>query len=140
MKLVGVALLLCVGLSACQQAKSERGAHWTKEASELAVYATQVPIYPGATIEDAMGADLYGETKADHTERMTFFLETDGSHDELVAWYEEQLPDASRKETEEGATVFSFAPEGAEDGEDAGVWIDEDGSLRIFENTKAGKH
>lgn len=135
-----IALVACTGLYGCQQAKSSGGGRWTKEASELCVYATQIPIYPGAALDDAMGADLYGDTKADHTERMTFFFESEDDQDEIVAWYEEQLPDAEKATTEDGDITLTTAPEGGEDGEDIGVAVSSDGRIRIFENTQAGKH
>ena len=142
MKLLGpaVALALSVGLLSCQQAKSSPGGRWSKEAAELCVYATQVPIYPGANLDDAMGADLYGDTREDHTKRMTFFFDVEDGQDEIVAWYDEQLPDAAKETTDDGEVVYTMAPEGGEEGENIGVMVGTDGRMRIFENTNAGSH
>lgn len=133
--LVG-SLLLQLG---CQQAKSSEQA-WPKEALEYAVYATQLPIYPGAELEDVMGADTYGDEPGSHNERMNFWFTVEDSPEEMIAWYDARLPEATKEESDEGDIVYTLTPTGAEEGEYFGVRVEADGGLRIFENTLGGKH
>lgn len=121
----------------------QKEAKWTKEAAQYAVYATQIPLYPGAQVKDAMGSNGYGSSLADHvSEGMTWWFEAECTREELVSWYGERLAGASQEETEDGDLVFTLLPPGGEEGEDMGVIIagDEPGKFRVFESTKPGKH
>jgi hypothetical protein len=109
---------------------------WTAEAAQYAVYATQIPLYPGAEAEDAIGSEMQGEVV---TEGMTFWFKVDAPKDQVVAWYEAKLAGATRRTLEEGEIMFTLAPRGGEVGEEMGVIVDH-GRFRVFENTKAGKH
>lgn len=128
-------LSLAVAWSGCQKAESTS---WPKEGKEHATYADQIPIYPGAVLDNVMGADLYGDTKADHAKRMVFWFKTDASAEDVLAWYEEKYPDADRSDPfEDGSAVeLSFAPEEGEEGAVIGVLVEEDG-FRIFEQMDA---
>jgi len=106
-----------------------------------AVYASQVPIHPSAEFDDAMGGSYYGEDLNDKvSETMTWWFKIDPKHrDEIVAYYEKQLPNAQKTTDEEGSIKFEVTPTGAESGESIEVSISSD-KLRISEETKPGKH
>jgi hypothetical protein len=109
---------------------------WTAEAAGYAVYATQIPLYPGAEIDDVIGAEMAGDTA---TEGMTFWFKVDAPREQVIAWYEAKLAGATKRTLEEGEVMFTLAPRGGEAGEEVGVIVDQ-GRFRVFENTKAGKH
>lgn len=112
---------------------------WKPEAAELMVYGTQIPLYPGAVAEDAMGSDLYGDTKADHLKGMAIWFAAEGTFDELADWYEERLPGAEQEQLYDGSLVFTLRPEGGVDGESIGVIIEDDGRFKVFERIKANR-
>ena len=116
-----------------------REAKWTPEAASLAVYATQVPLYPGATIEDSMGHESFGDEPESYSEGMTWWYVVRAPQDDIVTWYAAKLPQAKREVLEDGSVQFTVTPEGGEAGEDMGVIV-ESGKFRVFENTRAGKH
>jgi len=105
------------------------------------VYASQVPIFPGAEVEDAMGGNYYGESLDQQvSESMTYWFKIDPkNHDQIVAFYEKALPSAQRSVDEDGEIRFEVVPKGAESGEKVWVMISKD-RLRIGEETKPGKH
>jgi hypothetical protein len=113
-------------------------AKWEGEAKAYAVYATQIPLYPGAKIEDVMGSDTYGDTPDSHNEGMAWWYEVTATQAELDTWYAARLTGAT-KTNEDGTIVYTLAPQGGESGEEMGVHL-EDNKLRVFERTKAGKH
>ena len=114
-------------------------ATWEGEAKSYAVYATQIPLYPGAKVEDVMGSDSFGDTEAGHTEGMAFWFAVSATRTELDGWYAERLTGATKTIDDEGAIIYTLAPEGGEAGEEVGVVLEEN-RLRVFEQTKAGKH
>ncbi len=119
----------------------EKQGKWTKEAAQYAVYATQIPLYPGAKVTEAMGSKGYGESLSDLvTEGMTWWFETKATREELTAWYAERLEGATREDTEDGDIIFTLVPPEGEEGEDMGVLIEETGIFRVFEHTGPGKH
>ena len=130
-----VAALLAAASLGCSQ---DRYAQWQKLD---AVYARQVPIFPGAVAEDAMGGNYYGEDLSDKvSETMTYWFKIDPkNHDKIVAFYEKELPQAQKTVDEEGAVRFELTPQGAESGETVWVVVGKD-KLRIGEETKPGKH
>jgi hypothetical protein len=119
----------------------EKQAKWTKEAAQHAVYATQIPLYPGAKVTEVMGSHSYGNSLSDLvSEGMTWWFETKATQEELTAWYTERLEGATREDTEDGDIVLTLAPPEGEEGEDMGVFIQEGGVFRVFEHTNPGKH
>lgn len=111
-------------------------AKWTAEAAQYAVYATQIPLYPGAEIDDVIGSEMAGDTV---TEGMTFWFNVDASREQVIAWYEAKLIGARKRALEDGEIMFTLTPRDGEVGEEVGVII-ENGRFRVYENTKAGKH
>lgn len=130
---LGVALVILI--MGCGQ---DHYAQWKKLD---VVYASQVPIYPGAEVEDAMGGNYYGESLDEHvSESITYWFKVDPKNrDKIVAFYEKELPNAQRTVDEDGEVRFEFVPKGAEPGESVYVAIGKD-RLRIGEETKPGKH
>jgi hypothetical protein len=128
-------LLAVAALTGC----AAKEAKWTAEAAQYAVYATQIPLYPGAKCEDVMGSDSYGDEPESHTEGMAWWYNVSAPKDKVVAWYEARLPKAVKTDGDDGSVVFTVEPEGGEAGEDMGVIIEE-GKLRVFEHSRAGKH
>ena len=136
-------ILLILGLALSALGCAQKEAKWTKEAAQYAVYATQIPLYPGAKVTDAMGSNSYGTSLADHvSEGMTWWFEAECTQEELVTWYTERLPEATQETSEDGDLTFTMLPPDGEAGEDMGVIIaaDEPGKFRVFESTKPGKH
>jgi hypothetical protein len=137
MRWILCAALVLVGLAGCSTASKQ--AKWEGEAKSSAVYATQIPLYPGAKATDAMGSDSYGDTPADHTEGMAWWFEVPATQGELDAWYATHLSGAAKTTDETGTITYTLSPQGGEPGETMGVYL-EDRELRVFENTKPGKH
>jgi hypothetical protein len=132
-------LLSCLLAVAALTGCAAKEAKWTAEAAHYAVYATQIPLYPGAKCGDVMGSDSYGDEPESHSEGMCWWYDVKAPKDELVAWYEARLPKAVRTEGDDGSVVFTIEPTGGEAGEQMGVMI-EDNKLRVFENVRPGKH
>jgi hypothetical protein len=128
-----------LGLAACATEVTETA--WSKEAAQYAVYATQIPLYPGTKIEDAMGSERFGGDDPAYIYGMTWWCAAQATRDELRAWYEAKLPAATRETDDDGALVLTVVPENARPHETMGVLIEANGKYRVFERTlqkKAG--
>lgn len=113
---------------------------WSGESATLVVYATSIPLYPGARAVDAMGSESWGDGPDSYSEGMSISFEVKNyDKEKVLAWYEERLPGAERQVLDTETVELKVTPPNGEPGEDMGVWIDDDG-FRVFENTKAGKH
>lgn len=112
---------------------------WAPEAAARAVYATQIPIYPGATMEDVIGSARFGDTRDSYLEGVGWWFVVLDPKDKVVAWYEARLPEARKTTDREGNVVFTITPRGADSGEDVGVTV-HDGKIQVFEHTRVGKH
>lgn len=117
-----------------------KAAKWDAQAASYAVYATSIPLYPEAKIDNVMGSDSYGDTEESHTEGMCWWYKCEDPQDRIVAWYDAQLAGARREVSEDGDVTFTLQPPGGETGEDMGVIVDAGGGFRVFEHTRAGKH
>jgi hypothetical protein len=113
-------------------------AKWEGEAKANAVYATQVPLYPGAKIGSMMGSDTYGDGPDSHREGMAWWYDVAATQAELDAWYATRLAGAAKSTGDDGGITYTLAPQGGEPGEELGVIL-EDNQVRVFERTKAGK-
>lgn len=105
---------------------------------EGAVYASAIPIYPGAKFTDTMGGNYYEEFggAVTFTSQSWFFDLTDPV-EKVVAFYRAGLPEGYRDvEAEEGSIAFEWTPPGGVDGEDVTVVI-RAGQLQIGETVKA---
>jgi hypothetical protein len=132
--------MTCLGLAGCGSEGTAAGA-WSQEAAQYAVYATRIPLYPGTTIEDAMGSERWGANRESFLYGMTWWCTVQATRDELRTWYEGKLPTAARETNDDGQLVLTVVPEGAGPRETMGVLIEGDGKYRVFELTlqkKAG--
>jgi hypothetical protein len=134
--MVALVLFYTAGAGCSSEPKQ---AKWEGEAKTYAVYATQITLYPGAKVTDAMGSDSYGDTPADHVEGMAWWFEVPATQAELDAWYATHLTGAQKSTDDEGTIVYTLAPTGGEAGETMGVRLS-DRELRVFERARAGKH
>jgi hypothetical protein len=103
-----------------------------------AVYGTQLPIYPGAKYEDAMGGTWYGEGGRPVSESLSWFFTVSDPPEDVLAFYEAKLPGAERGVIDENDPTFTVVPAGAEEGEYVRVVV-RPGKLQITEVVKAGK-
>jgi len=125
-----IAMLAVAGCGA-QQGK------WTSEAAHYAAYATQIPLYPGTRIVDTMGSESWGDAPNSYSYGMTWWCETKASKDDMLSWYSEKLPGATRSTPYDNAIELTVTPEGASPNEDMGVIVTEDGKYLVFEHRKA---
>ena len=111
---------------------------YTFPGDAMPVFTQEVHVYPGATLETAMGGDYYGDEG--HTaETLTWWFKTSADQDQVAEWYAKRLPAAARSRDEDGNMVFTYTPEGAEPGEEITVRVGNQ-EFRITEETKPGKH
>jgi len=104
-----------------------------------AVYAGQVPVYPGATFETASrGSYTDSAGRPPSLESQSWFYKIRDSIPRVADYYQHHLPDAKRDDGDDGTVTFSFVPKGAESGEGVSVTI-RPGELQIAETTKPGK-
>ena len=103
-----------------------------------AVYADQVPIYPGAVLEEAMGSTSAGDTPESMSDGMAWFFEVTAPAQEMVAFYQQRLPQARRDTGWEDGVRLVWVPEGGAPGEELSVVIGEN-TLSIREQVKPGK-
>ncbi len=102
-----------------------------------AVFATAIPVYPGAKLSDIMGGQYQDEVggPATFTSQSWFFTITDPAP-KVVDYYRRNLPQGHRpREAEEGAVAFEWTPPGAAEGEVVHVTVRE-GQLQIGETVK----
>jgi len=79
-----------------------------------AVFATAIPVYPGAKLSDIMGGQYQDEVggPATFTSQSWFFTITDPAP-KVVDYYRRNLPQGHRpREAEEGAVAFEWTPPG----------------------------
>lgn len=95
-----------------------------------AVYPDQIPVYQSARVTDVVGgvtSDLGG---GDARHRASWWLATSDTRQQVEAWYEKQLPNASRVVEDWGdgpVTMYTWAPQGGKPGEELSIAIsDED--------------
>jgi hypothetical protein len=132
------ARLFCILALAALAGCAEKEAKWSGDAARFAVYATQIPLYPGAKIEDVMGSTSWGDDPNSESQGMAWWYSVKDPREKVVAWYEARVPQATRSVGDDGSTIFTLPPRGGEAGEDMGVAV-EDGKIRVFEHTKPGK-
>jgi hypothetical protein len=103
-----------------------------------AVYANAVPIYPGATLEDAMGSTTAGDTPESTSDGMAWFFDVQAPADKLLAFYQSKLPNAKRDPQWLEGIRLVWVPEGAAPGEEVSIVIGEN-ELSIREDVRPGK-
>ena len=123
-------------LSLCVLATAGCGAKQT--ALPHAVYMKQIPIYPGAVLESAMGSTSMGDTPESMSDGMAWFLEVKAPADKMLAFYQQKLPQAQRDPEWVDGVRLVWSPEGGAPGEQLSVVIEEN-KLMIKESVKPGK-
>jgi hypothetical protein len=103
-----------------------------------AVYADEIPIYPGAVLRDAMGSTSAGDTPESMSDGMAWFFDVQAPADRLLAFYEKRLPQARRDPEWEDGVRLVWVPKGAAAGEELAVLIGEN-ELSIREAVRPGK-
>ncbi|MEZ4652320.1 MAG: hypothetical protein R3E12_01595 [Candidatus Eisenbacteria bacterium] len=78
--LITTGLAFMIAVAGCSSKTEE--AKRSGDAKDLVTLATQIPLYPGARAEDAMGSDLYGDTKDAHMKGMAVWFTTEGTFDD----------------------------------------------------------
>src|SRR5262245_43896150 len=82
-----------------------------------AVYATEVRIYPGGVLEEAMGSTSMGDTPESMSDGMAWFFKVQAPAAKLVAFYEKRLPQAHRDPDWDDGVCLVWVPKGAAAGE-----------------------
>ena len=104
-----------------------------------AVYAANVfQVYRGAELTGMMGNDTYGEGPGTHMQGQFWTFSVKDSKDKVLAFYEQQFPNAERTTLDDGAVMLRIVPQGAEPEEYVYVTISE-GEIRIGERCRPGK-
>jgi len=106
-----------------------------------AVYASHVPVYTPATSDGQMGGTSYGDTPDETSEGQSWFFKTDRPMEEVLAFYEKNLPGWKRSEDRTGDgphITFTHVPEGAEKDEYVQVIVYA-GQVQIHESCRPGK-
>ena len=130
-------LLLVLAAASLLVSCAAKEQKWTAEAAQYAAYATQIPLYPGTQIADAMGSESWGDEPDSYIYGMTWWCETKATREQLLAWYQTRLPNAQQSRPYDDESIeLKVIPEGAKPGEDMGVLIGEGGKYRVFESRK----
>lgn len=103
-----------------------------------AVYADQIPVYPGAVLEEAMGSTSAGDTPESMSDGMAWFFDVKAPAAPMVAFYEQRLPQAKRDAEWDDGVRLVWAPTGGAPGEELSVVISEN-KLTIREEVKPGR-
>ena len=106
---------------------------------EGARFASAIPVFPGARLEDEGGGNYYDQIGGPVTfTSHTWYFKTDKSPAEVAEWYRTNLPQGARpEEAEEGETLWTWIPPGAKEGEDVTIRVNEEG-FSVSESVKAG--
>lgn len=134
-----VALIGLVGLIAFSRMSNGKSAGLSPAMSPItgAVYATAIPIYPGAKLRDFMGGSSSAEIGGSVTfTSQSWFFQFSGDTAKVIEFYRQKLPTANRQaETEPGAASFEWIPPNAANGELVTVTI-RPGELQVGEIVK----
>ena len=103
-----------------------------------AVYATAIPVYPGAKLTDRMGGNYYNDIGGPVTfNSESWFFEVKDPMAKVVEFYKKNLPEGAKQvEAEAGSVAFEWVPPAAAEGEEVHIWVSE-GKLQIGETIKA---
>lgn len=104
-----------------------------------AVYAKEVPLYPGAKYVGSIGGHSSDRvTGPASAESQSWFFKFEDPADEVAAYYRKKLKGAREMKDGDECT-FSMNPQGGEPGELVQVIVRRSGGLQIHESLKAGK-
>ena len=104
-----------------------------------AVYAAgAVKVYRNAVLTTLMGNETWGDGPDSYTQGQTWSFHVDDSMEQVLKFYEKELPGAERTTNDDGSVSFKVVPQGAEKNEFVTVTVD-DGVIRIGEHCRPGK-
>jgi hypothetical protein len=141
-KLSGLAVAIIVGyLVYSQFGQRGAGGNSPGQAPETDSYdaatglkgvVADIPVYLPARITSRIeGGDLKGTTHA-----YTWFLETPSDKKQVIAFYDQHLPSATKTPYNDGSAIWAHTPPGFNDaaGEDVTVLVTAEGKIEIFES------
>lgn len=134
---IGLGLAVVASLAGCSSLDSGQSAG---AALPGAVYAAgQIPLYPSATFESAMGGTTYGSVGGPAVnESLSWFFAVADPPEKVLAFYEQKLAGARRDVNADDEPTLTLVPAGADDGEYLRVTVGP-GRLQITEVVRAGK-
>ena len=137
------ALVLAAGLGGLivvgrLKGSSDSGRTGADSPMKGAVYATAIPVYPGAKLNDVMGGNYYNDLGGPVTfTSQSWFFSISDPVATVAEYYRTHLPEGYRsREVEQGEVGFEWAPPGAAAGEAVHLTVRE-GQLQIGETVKA---
>ena len=92
-------------------------------------------MFKGATFDEVMGDESWGDDPDSYTKGKTWWFKTKVSKDEVLAYYTKLYPNAERTELDSGGTQLRFVPTGASRFEDVTIVVG-NGELRIGESVR----
>lgn len=113
-----------------QSQSSETGSY--DAAAGLKGVVSDIPVYLPARITSRIeGGDLKGTTHA-----YTWFLETPSDKKQVIAFYDQHLPSATKTPYNDGSAIWAYTPPGFNDaaGEDVTVLVTAEGKIEISES------
>jgi hypothetical protein len=136
---LGAVVIALVAAGLVAGCTSSDSAPSTGAALPGAVYGSQIPLYPSATLEGAMGGTGYARLGGPAmSESLSWFFVVADPPEKVLAFYEVKLPGATRDVTDGDNPTLTIVPAGAEAGEYLRVTV-RPGKLQITEVVKAGK-
>ena len=132
-----VAFGLVVGsVAACSSTDSGPS---TGAALPGAVYAGQLPLYPSATFDGAMGGTTYGSIGGPAVNSsLSWFFAVADPPEKVLAFYEAKLTGARRDDSDADEPTLTLVPAGAAAGEYLRITVSP-GRLQITEVVQAAK-
>lgn len=107
-------------------------------AKKLPEAVFDIPVYEPSTLDGQMGSTSGGDGFV--VKGMGWFFKTSDKPDKIIAWYKKKLPQAEKIENDEGDTVFSYKPKGAEEHELVEIFVKkESGEFTIHEDVLPSK-
>ena len=132
---VALGLAVCASVAACSSTDSAPSA----AALPGAVYAGQLPIYPSATFDGAMGGTTYGRVGGPAVNSsLSWFFAVADPPEKVLAFYEAKLVGARRDDNADDEPTLTLVPAGADEGEFLRITVSP-GRLQITEVVQAAK-
>ncbi len=132
---VTLGLAVCASVAACSSTDSAPAG----AALPGAVYAGQLPIYPSATFDGAMGGTTYGQVGGPAVNSsLSWFFAVADPPEKVLAFYEAKLAGARRDDNADDEPTLTLVPAGADEGEYLRITVSP-GRLQITEVVQAAK-
>jgi hypothetical protein len=133
---IGLGVVITILVASCSSPSSSPAV----AALPGAVYASQLPLYPSATLESAMGGTTYAGRVGGRVinESLSWFFAVSDPPEKVLAFYEARLSGARRGVDDADDPTLTIVPSGADDGEYLRVTV-RPGKLQITEVVRPGK-